>query len=170
MPTMGTDDIKNFWAKIRVCGSEDCWPWTSTTFSFGHGCFYFKYKLFKASRIAYYITYGIDPGNFMVLHNCDNPACCNPKHLSLGTTQDNTRDRTTRGRSAIGDKNGSRKHPEKLARGERSGMSKLTEYTIKDIKQQHSLGKSGAELAREFGINKSTACRIIKGKSWAHMM
>lgn len=42
----------------------------------------------------------------LVLHKCDNPPCCNPRHLFVGTNQDNIDDMVSKGRQAKGRKNG----------------------------------------------------------------
>ena len=38
----------------------------------------------------------------VVMHTCDNPACCNPLHLRLGTTADNVADKWAKGRGKGG--------------------------------------------------------------------
>jgi hypothetical protein len=52
------------------------------------------------------------------LHRCDNPACCNPKHLFTGTVADNAADMVAKGRQAKGARHSSRLHPEALSRGD----------------------------------------------------
>ena len=39
------------------------------------------------------------PEGMLVRHTCDNPACCNPQHLLLGTPKQNTADMIERGRA-----------------------------------------------------------------------
>jgi hypothetical protein len=46
----------------------------------------------------YVLEHGVDPGNWDMLHTCDNPGCVNPEHLFLGTPQDNSDQRADRGR------------------------------------------------------------------------
>lgn len=165
IPQMTDRDVARFWRKVKIASRDECWPWTASKFSYGHGCFGIKTQIFKASRIAYYLATGIDPGSFMVLHSCDNPSCCNAAHLTKGTTQQNTVDRVCRGRGAVGLKNGAYTHPDRRPRGEGSGMAKLTNDIVRHIKSRAALGERGAVLAREFGISKSTACRIISGRT-----
>jgi HNH endonuclease len=38
------------------------------------------------------------PAGAVVRHSCDNPPCCNPTHLSVGSNADNTMDSIRRGR------------------------------------------------------------------------
>ncbi len=55
-------------------------------------------------RVAWEAAQGPIPGGMVVMHTCDNPPCCNPAHLKLGTPGDNVRDRIERlrGRGAPG--------------------------------------------------------------------
>jgi hypothetical protein len=39
------------------------------------------------------------PKGMVIMHICDVPLCCNPKHLRLGTYKDNHRDMLLKGRS-----------------------------------------------------------------------
>ncbi len=63
----------------------------------GYGDLSYSGKHMQAHRLAWTLTHG-DPGELDVLHTCDNPPCCNPKHLYLGTDADNHRDMHARGR------------------------------------------------------------------------
>ena len=56
-------------------------------------------KTYLIHRLAWEIANAepIPPG-MVVRHTCDNPRCCNPAHLILGTDKDNTDDMLTRNR------------------------------------------------------------------------
>jgi hypothetical protein len=91
--------IAGFWAKVDRSGGEDaCWPWTLSKTRFGHGSA--QLSQFKGAHcIAWMLYYGfLIPKGKQVCHSCDNPPCCNPKHLWIGTAKDNARDRNTKGR------------------------------------------------------------------------
>lgn len=50
-------------------------------------------------RVAYAQVYGDFDQSLKVCHSCDNPPCCNPAHLFLGTQKDNLRDMFAKGRA-----------------------------------------------------------------------
>lgn len=44
------------------------------------------------------MAHGPIPARMLVLHSCDNPPCCNERHLFLGTYKDNEQDKIRKGR------------------------------------------------------------------------
>ena len=85
-----------FWAKVEKRGPNECWPWRAKRQMRGGDYGHFESKL--AHRIAFELHYGIAPGNKCVCHSCDNPPCCNPAHLWLGTRKENMDDMRRKGR------------------------------------------------------------------------
>lgn len=94
------DDL---WAKVdRSGGSNACWLFTGTRNPGGHGRFAVRGRMVIASRVAWEATYGPIPDGLYVLHSCDEPICCNPGHLMLGTLQANSVDAGRKGRLGTG--------------------------------------------------------------------
>lgn len=54
---------------------------------------------YLAHRWAWADRFGSIPDGMRVCHTCDNPPCCNPAHLFLGTDADNAQDRASKGRN-----------------------------------------------------------------------
>ncbi len=96
--SFASDDPARFWSLIdRSGGAESCWPWMGGLNEDGYGLVYVNGKTMTAHRHAWRLTNG-DPGDLCVCHSCDNPPCCNPAHHWLGTNEENTADRTAKGR------------------------------------------------------------------------
>ena len=89
------------WARVDKRSWEECWPWIGKSrHKFGYGIIYQGNgkRMATTSRVAYQLIYGPLASKQHVLHRCDNPACCNPHHLFVGTQGDNVRDALSKGR------------------------------------------------------------------------
>lgn len=76
-------DAVRFWSKVEIGSPQTCWPFTGSLDSGGHGLFRFGKVLLMAHRAAYADSQGAIPQGAQVIHECRNPACCNPRHLVL---------------------------------------------------------------------------------------
>jgi hypothetical protein len=80
---------------------DTCWMWSGARLKHrNYGVFYDVAirRTVLAHRRAWEVTHGPIPAGQSVLHRCDNPPCCNPAHLFLGTQLDNMRDMARKGR------------------------------------------------------------------------
>ena len=90
-----------------------------------------------------------------VLHLCHNPLCVNPRHLYLGTDQDNMNDKV-----AVDRQN----------KGETHGQSKLTDKDVLKMRRMYAAGGiTQAKLGRKFGISQKQVSCIIRGEQWPHL-
>lgn len=158
--------IERFWSRTNRTGK--CWLWTGPVDpKTGYGMSGRRRSRSRgAHRIAYELTYGPIPDGLCVCHQCDVRNCVNPSHLFLGTRADNNQDAMEKGRTAVGNLNGSRKHPERRPRGMRHGMHKLTEDAVRAIRASTDTVSS---LARMFGVDRRTITFVITRKQWKHV-
>lgn len=128
----------------------------------GYGQKHISRKPHYAHRIAYCEANGVSMESIqhlVIRHKCDNPSCVNPDHLIAGTTADNNRDRSRRGRNAYPDRS-----------GESNGMSKLKECDVISIRREYSrgvVGKGLRSLAKKYGVSATMISGIVKHKNWS---
>jgi hypothetical protein len=129
----------------RSGGPDACWPWTGTNNGHGYGVLSVKNKPRMAHRMIYEIAKGPIPAGLRICHSCDNPPCCNPRHLFAGTAKDNSLD---------------------MASKERAGRNKLTGEQVVAIRADPRVTRG---IAADYGISQSNVSCIKAGKTWVHL-
>lgn len=153
--TRGASNIApRFWAKVSVRKRDECWPWAGARRPRGYGNVNHGGSTKLAHRLAWELTHGPIPDGMVVCHRCDNPPCCNPAHLFLGTTQDNVDDARVKGR---------------LPRGERVWAAKLTVDAVREIRRLATAGVTRKALAVRFGVTRNHIDRLVTRKQWRHV-
>lgn len=144
-----------FWSKVDKTGGDDaCWLWTGATNNDGYGNITWLGRADKAHRVSYRLAFGDIPEHLIVMHSCDTRNCVNPAHLSLGTHQDNSDDKITKGRTA-------------WARGESNGFSKLTQSQVDEIRRIFAEGQlSQQKIANLFNVTRTNVGYIVRGTAW----
>lgn len=154
----------------RSGGENACHEWQGGRDKDGYGKFKIIGQTVRSHRVAFFLAHGRWPEP-CCCHHCDNPSCCNDKHLFEGTDADNISDRDAKGRQAKGETSGRRMHPERyvgIHRGEKNPGAKLTEQDVRDIVANRLLCRvSNAEIARQRGLSPATVDNIMNGKCWS---
>jgi len=109
----------------------------------GYG-FVSKKPEYLAHRLAWHAYRGVIPNCLAVLHRCDNPPCCNPAHLFLGTLADNNADMKAKGRQ----------------------FCKLTPDKARAIRLDT---RSQVVTAKEHGVSQQLVSRVKLGEVWNHL-
>jgi hypothetical protein len=117
----------------------------------GYGLMVFGGKHRVATHIAWFLAHGVWPGKKFVLHKCDNPPCCNPDHLFLGTAADNAKDCIDKGRKP---------------RGEKCKYSKRSQSQIVEIRALCATSMSLEEIGSKFGMSASAVSQIKERRIW----
>ena len=149
-----SNTVQSFWSRVKTGKPEECWPWTGDLNWYGYGRICIWGERWITSRLAWFLTNGKIEKGMSVCHKCDNPPCCNPAHLFLGTTKQNSLDAVTKGRQL---------------KGVEHGMCRLKESEVIEIRKLYPQGNTLKIISERFHISESHASRIILRKSWAHV-
>lgn len=158
-PRTPEEIASDFWKCVTIPTDnteQACWPWSKRVNACGYGVT--SYGL--AHRQVWAMKFGQVPKGMCVLHRCDNPPCCNPNHLFLGTQLDNIADM--------------------VAKRRQRAPRKLSEDDVRFIRAYHTERRVGRGavpkgtiqyLVQKFNVDCSVICRIVqrKGKSWKNL-
>lgn len=146
------------WSRVNIAPSG-CWEWIGPLSKDGYGSMVVNYqgeKIYRPHRLCWMICFGEIPNNLRVCHTCDNPKCLNPKHLWLGTMNQNTWDSVLKGRA-------------NRAKGELNGLSKLSIAEVLQIRSMRGDGETFVSIARRFNISRQNARFICIRRTWRHV-
>jgi hypothetical protein len=160
IPELTQNDIKRFWEKVNIKTDNECWNWTSGKIN-GYGSIRIQNRNYPAHRVSLFLASNIQ--GLVARHSCDNPACCNPRHLVWGTQQDNVDDMFFRGRDRRGE------YYTNPGNGSKNGRAKLTEADVLEIREQYKDGAKQTHLASKYGVGQDAISAIVNRKTWRHI-
>jgi hypothetical protein len=146
---------ESLFAKADMSGGEDaCWLWQGFV-NKRYGIISMGNRPLRAHRVSYMLCKGEIPKGMLVCHSCDTPLCINPKHLWLGSHQNNVDDMRCKARHS---------HREKAS------MAKLTEAHVLEIDRLLKEGFSYNSLAASFGVSRHLISRIRNRRVWKSIL
>ncbi len=138
---------EDVWKRIDIKSEDECWEWQGSLVNKKYGKMIVGWKYCLTHRIVYELKNGNIPPEMVVCHKCDNPKCCNPKHLFLGTQKDNIHDMISKGRE--------------------KRYSKLTKIDVLEIRKLYATGNyTHTKLGKLFSVDRKNISCIVNNKTW----
>ncbi len=135
--------VDRLWARVDMGAPDECWEWRGTRSKKGYGRIQVgtlaRSMVVLVHRLAWEATHGPIVDALCVLHRCDNPPCCNPAHLFLGTRADNNADKLAKGRQP---------------RGETHQTAVLSDGTCREIQHLALDGWVQQDIANAYGVSQ----------------
>jgi hypothetical protein len=144
IPRNGRAPRKSFDQRLELDEETGCWNWTGAKTPDGYGNLKRGGKSIAAHRYAFEKLVGPIPSGACILHSCDNPACCNPDHLRVGSQKENIHDAIERGRFV-------------------APRQKLTLAQVDEIRVT---GATNRELAERLGVHHTTIRDVRNGRTF----
>lgn len=151
---------ERFWAKVDKRGDNECWPWLACSNRDGYGSIGDRPgHMMLAHRCAWQLVNGPIPRGdgalgTVVMHACDNRACCNPSHLRLGSQAQNIADC---------------KGKQRIRKGSAHQSAKLDETDVKLMRFLRRIGARNRDIAEWFGMSKQATSLVGNGTYWRHV-
>lgn len=150
---IGMTPAERFFAQVKKADGDNCWSWTAARDKDGYGMFRGEWLgvLHKrAHRFSWsYHNNAEIPDGGVICHSCDNPQCCNPAHLRVGSHLDNQREKWAKGRA-----------------NHRTPAAKLTPEMVREIRAAVGYQR---DIAAKYGVTQTTVSDIKRRRSWTHV-
>jgi hypothetical protein len=145
-PTKAQKALERFHSKLKPT-ANGCLEYIGGKLKTGYGIFNAGGSVL-AHRFAYMTFHevALKPNEYVRHLACNNPSCCNPLHLAVGSAKDNSLDMVNAGRSIKG-----RKNPQK----------RFTQEEKNQIRAYAAVGKSQYWIAKKYGRAESTISRVL---------
>lgn len=153
------EGVKIAWSRITKGKEDECWEWPKINRvpkDVGYGQIRIGGKIWKAHRLIWTSIYGEIEKGLELCHHCDNPPCCNPSHLFLGTCLDNQRDSAKKGRR-------------NNLTGEKNNNAKMTKEKVIRVHKLIASGNKHKDIAAEMNVTVSCIRQIAHGSRWPHL-
>lgn len=151
---MWSNSLKlRFENKVRKSHEDLCWNWLGWKNEKGYGRLRYKGKIYYAHRVAYSISNNkVFSPDEVVMHLCNNPMCCNPRHLKIGTILENNQQKVAENRCYVN------KKP--------SSKPRLKADQVAHIKLRIRCGHGTISIARDFCVSTQCIRNIKNGHTW----
>lgn len=160
-----------FWEKVNKDGEihpvlgTKCWLWNGAKHPAGYGRIGRGHKeTTPATHVSWKIYTGKEvPDGMIIMHKCDNPPCCNPDHLELGTHKTNCDDMIKKGRKVLG----------KIRYGIENNLTQISTEDVQAIKEMwitdlpewgDGRTKHREKIMAKFNVSATTVKALVAGK------
>lgn len=153
---------ETFKAHLSAPTDTGCLEWQKSKNNKGYGTVHYKSGTVTAHRLAAFFGGLVDnptaPKNLkasgFILHQCDNPACCNVQHFKIGTYGTNQKEAYARG---------GRSQP----KGPNHTNSKLTDEQAQEIRRLYATGEwRQVDLAEKYWVSQANISQLILNRKY----
>ena len=144
--------IEEFWLCVKKGKKDECWPWLRGRTGLGYGQFCHDGIVEYAHRVAARLS-GMKIEGVVVMHSCDNPPCCNPRHVGPATQQQNMHDKIKKGRA-------------NMPCGEHHHRTKVRQIDVDIIRALYAKGITQNELGKRYGMSRRGIGAIVNRETW----